>query len=121
EPTAERIANVVVLKISQGAPVESRLRLIFKVQTPSDRTTFLQERWYIEVQLMDHSTGMLNLVTTNDGGPVPLSVVTQLPTEPPPEPSHVAPLTRVEVLFQLDPLDTGAEAFALTAPPGKLS
>ncbi|CAK9068792.1 unnamed protein product [Durusdinium trenchii] len=118
EPTAERIANVVVLKISQGAPVESRLRLIFKVQTPSDRTTFLQERWYIEVQLMDHSTGMLNLVTTNDGGPVPLSVVTQLPTEPPPEPSHVAPLTRVEVLFQLDPLDTGAEAFALTAPPG---
>ena len=29
--------------------------------------------------------------------PVPLSVVTQLPTEPPPEPSHVAPLTRVEV------------------------
>ena len=26
-----------------------------------------------------------------------------------------------QVLFQLDPLDTGAEAFALTAPPGKLS
>eukprot|EP00913_Durusdinium_trenchii_P025019 g23484.t1 len=115
DPTAERIANVP----------ESLDQLLAQkrenVQTPSDRTTFLQERWYIEVQLMDHSTGMLNLVTTNDGGPVPLSVVTQLPTEPPPEPSHVAPLTRVEVLFQLDPLDTGAEAFALTAPPGKLS
>ncbi|CAJ1341531.1 unnamed protein product [Effrenium voratum] len=55
---------------------------------------------------------------TDAGGPVPLSVVTQLPTEPDPEPSHLSPLTRVEVLFQLDPLDTGAEAFALTAPPG---
>ncbi len=33
-------------------------------------------------------------------GPVPLSVVTQLPTEPPPEPSHVAPLTRVEAQLQ---------------------
>ena len=33
-------------------------------------------------------------------GPVPLSVVTQLPTEPPPEPSHVAPLTRVQAQLQ---------------------
>jgi len=113
-----RIANVVVLKITKGAPVESQLRLKFKVETPTDRTTFLEERWHIDVQLVNHTNGMINLVTTNDGGPVPLSVVTQLPTEPPPEPSHVAPLTRVQVVIQLDPLDTGAEAFALTAPPG---
>lgn len=33
-------------------------------------------------------------------GFVPLSVVTQLPTEPPPEPSHVAPLTRVQAQLQ---------------------
>eukprot|EP00434_Breviolum_minutum_P007155 symbB.v1.2.006315.t2/scaffold354.1/size221495/10 len=111
-----RIANVVVLKITKGAPVESQLRLKFKVETPTDRTTFLEERWHIDVQLVNHTNGMINLVTTNDGGPVPLSVVTQLPTEPPPEPSHVAPLTRVQVVIQLDPLDTGAEAFALTAP-----
>ena len=71
--------------------------------------------------------------------PVPLSVVTQLPTEPTPEPSQLAPLARAEaprssnslhvlqsplhtevfhqVVFMLDPLDTGAEAFVLTAPP----
>ena len=70
--------------------------------------------------------------------PVPLSVVTQLPTEPTPEPSQLAPLARAEaprssnslhvlqsplhtevfhqVVFMLDPLDTGAEAFVLTAP-----
>eukprot|EP00435_Cladocopium_sp_Y103_P053219 s689_g17.t1 len=118
DPTAERIAQVVVLKITTGAPVDSPLRLKFKVQTPTDRTTFLQERWHIDVELVNRTNGMVNLVTTNDGDPVPLSVVTQLPTEPPPEPSHVAPLTRVEVVIQLDPLDTGAEAFSLTAPPG---
>lgn len=118
DPTAERIAQVVVLKITTGAPVHSPLRLKFKVQTPTDRTTFLQERWHIDIELVNHTNGMINLVTTNDGDPVPLSVVTQLPTEPPPEPSHVAPLTRVEVVIQLDPLDTGAEAFTLTAPPG---
>ena len=60
------------------------------------------------------NNGVLNLVTTNDGAsrpmshwaellseaPVPLSVVTQLPTTPP-EPSHVAPLTRVEAETQV--------------------
>lgn len=118
DPTAERIAHVVVLKITTGAAVHSPLRLKFKVQSPTDRTTFLQERWHIDIELVNRTNGMVNLVTTNDGDPVPLSVVTQLPTEPPPEPSHVAPLTRVEVVIPLDPLDTGAEAFTLTAPPG---
>eukprot|EP00438_Fugacium_kawagutii_P008854 Skav208554 [mRNA] locus=scaffold1216:664905:667593:+ [translate_table: standard] len=57
----------VALKITVGAPVGSQLRLRFKVQTPTDRTTFLQERWHIDVQLVNHSNGMVNLVTTNDG------------------------------------------------------
>ncbi|CAE7167729.1 unnamed protein product [Symbiodinium necroappetens] len=118
DPNATRVADTLVLRINEAAPVASSLRLRFQVQTPEDRTNFLEERWHLTVQLYNESTSVLEIIATNDGAPVPLSVVTQLPTEPTPEPSQLAPLARAEVVFMLDPLDTGAEAFVLTAPLG---
>jgi len=118
DPNATRVADTLVLRINEAAPIASSLRLRFQVQTPEDRTNFLEERWHLTVQLYNESTSVLEIIATNDGAPVPLSVVTQLPTEPTPEPSMLAPLARAEVVFMLDPLDTGAEAFVLTAPLG---
>jgi len=115
---AGRFADQIALKVHKTAPANRHMRLKLQVQNSQDRTTFLKERWYISATLFFSGTSVVELISTNDGAYVPLSVVTQLPTKPDPVPSHIAPLTRIEVTFELDPLDSGAEAYAITAPLG---
>eukprot|EP00931_Biecheleriopsis_adriatica_P055485 TRINITY_DN32821_c0_g1_i1.p1 TRINITY_DN32821_c0_g1~~TRINITY_DN32821_c0_g1_i1.p1 ORF type:complete len:3996 (-),score=741.57 TRINITY_DN32821_c0_g1_i1:75-12062(-) len=115
---SSRFADRIALKFIEDVPAGRYMRLTFQVQNPEDRTNFLLESWQFDVTEWISNSSVLELITTNDGAYIPLSVVTQLPITPDPVPSHTAPLTRIQVIFRLDALDSGAEAFTITAPLG---
>lgn len=118
-------ANIRSLQLRLGARVEAgqSMQLRLTIVTPQDRAALQLESWRFAV-LRPSATDVCNstaavLVATNDAGPVPLAVVTPLPTTPAPQPARLPPpLTAVAVEFELTPLDTGAAALIVSAPPG---
>jgi hypothetical protein len=110
------LSRAIALKALVDIPAESVLTLKFRATTPPDRTTFLLERWRFAVHRGSEEESAI-LIATNDAEPVPLSVVTLLPEVVLLVP-YRPPLVLVQVATQLDPVDTGAVAFFLTAPEG---
>eukprot|EP00928_Gymnodinium_smaydae_P017588 TRINITY_DN16727_c0_g1_i2.p1 TRINITY_DN16727_c0_g1~~TRINITY_DN16727_c0_g1_i2.p1 ORF type:complete len:4009 (-),score=688.03 TRINITY_DN16727_c0_g1_i2:80-12106(-) len=106
----------VAATLNSSVPAGSTFFVRLPCLTPKDRSAFALERWQIEVYRGGYSTK--TFVATNDMQAFPLQVSTMLPTEPPPSTTHSPPLVTIEVLFVLDPLDTGANAMVITAPPG---
>jgi hypothetical protein len=109
-----------VLRIERSIPIGEQNAMRMTLTTPPDRGILKQESWRFEVwRKRDDVEGndCAVLVATNDAGYVPLPVVTLLPIIPPVVP-HRPPLTVIQVEVFMDALDTGAQAFVITAAPG---